>query len=76
MPMPVYTFVEGLDWNGKTVYPFTTHAGSRLSSIPRTLGNICDGATIGDGFTIAGTDAQNAQDKAKEAVTEWLRSNE
>ena len=76
MPMPVYTFVEGLDWNGKTVYPFTTHAESRLSSIPRTLGNICDGATIGDGFTIAGTDAQNAQDKAKEAVTEWLRSNE
>ena len=76
MPMPVYTFVEGLDWNGKTVYPFTTHAGSGLSSIPRTLGNICDGATIGDGFTIAGTDAQNAQDKAKEAVTEWLRSNE
>lgn len=38
MPMPVYTFVEGLDWNGKTVYPFTTHAGSRLSSIPRHLG--------------------------------------
>ena len=76
MPMPVYTFVEGLDWNGKTVYPFTTHAGSGLSSIPRTLGNICDGATIGDGFTIAGTDAQNAQDKAKEAVTEWLCSNE
>ena len=76
MPMPVYTFVEGLDWNGKTVYPFTTHAGSGLSSIPRTLGNICNGATIADGFTISGTDAQNAQDKAKEAVIEWLRSNE
>ena len=75
MPMPVYTFVEGLDWNGKTVYPFTTHAGSGLSSIPRTLENICDGATIGDGFTIAGTDAQNNQGKAKEAVNEWLQSN-
>lgn len=75
MPMPVYTFVEGIDWNGKTVYPFTTHAGSGLSSIPRTLENICNGATIGDGFTIAGTDAQNNQDKAKEAVNEWLQSN-
>ena len=45
---------------GKTVYLFTTYAGSGLSLISRILRNICDGATIGDGFTIAGTDVQNA----------------
>ena len=75
MPMPVYTFVEGLDWNGKTVYPFTTHAGSRLASIPRTLRNICDGATVADGFAISGTAAQKNQAQARKAVIEWLASN-
>lgn len=73
MPMPVYKFAEGLDWNGKTVYPFTTHAGSGLASIPRTLKNICNGATIADSFTISGTDAQNNQSKAKKAVLEWIK---
>ena len=75
MPMPVYTFVEGLDWQGKLIYPFTTHAGSGLSSVPRTLGRICDGALIGDGLAIAGTTAQNNQDKARKAVVEWINSN-
>ena len=73
MPMPVYTFAEELDWNGKKVFPFTTHAGSGLSSIPRTLKNICNGATIADGFTISGADAQNNQSKAKKAVLEWIK---
>ena len=35
MPMAVYTFLESCDWNGKTIIPFSTHAGSGLSSTER-----------------------------------------
>lgn len=31
MPMPVYTFIESLTWNGKTVYPFTSGQMNGLS---------------------------------------------
>ena len=72
MPMPVYTFIEGLDWNGKTVYPFVTHEGSGLASIPQTLRSILKGATVNDGLAIRGQDAQNNRDSAKKALLEWL----
>lgn len=31
LPMPLYTFLEEYDFSGKTIIPFTTHGGSRLS---------------------------------------------
>lgn len=67
--MPVYTFIESYDFSGKTVIPFCTHAGSGLSG---TLKSKLSGATVLDGFAIAGTTAQNDQDKAKASVLEWL----
>lgn len=72
MPMPVYTFLESYDFSGKTVIPFCTHAGSGLSGTVNTLKNKLNGATVLDGFAIAGTTAQNDQDNAKTAVLEWL----
>ncbi len=72
MPMPVYTFLEGYDFSGKTVIPFCTHAGSGLSGTVNTLKNKLSGATVLDGFAIAGTTAQNDHDNAKNAVLEWL----
>ena len=72
MPMPVYTFIEGYDFSGKTVIPFCTHAGSRLSGTVQTLRDKLENAEVLDGFEIAGTTAQNNQDEAKEAVLAWL----
>lgn len=72
MPMPVYTFLESYDFSGKTVIPFCTHAGSGLSGTVNTLKSKLNGATVLDGFAIAGTTAQNDQDNAKTAVLEWL----
>lgn len=72
MPMPVYTFIESQNWNGKTVIPFCTHAGSGLSGTVNTLKNVCSGATVLDGLAIQGTTAQNDRDAANKAVTEWL----
>lgn len=72
MPMPVYTFLESYDFSGKTVIPFCTHGGSGLSGTVNTLKSKLGEATVLDGFAIAGTTAQNDQDKAKAAVLEWL----
>ena len=72
MPMPVYTFLESCDFSGKTVIPFCTHAGSGLSGTVNTLRSKLSGATVLDGFAIAGTTAQNDPDKARTAVLDWL----
>lgn len=74
-PMPVFSQIERLNFTGKKVMVLMTHEGSGLASIPRTLRNICDGATVADGFAIAGTAAQNNQAEARKAVIEWLASN-
>ena len=72
--MPVYTFLEGQDFSGKTIIPFCTHAGSGLSGTEKSIENICVGSEILSGLSIRGEDAQNSQDKAKETVKEWLVS--
>lgn len=73
-PMIMYTFFEknadGLA--GKTLIPFSTHAGSGLSGFDKKLSNACPDSTVGTGLAIAGTDAQNNQDKVKSSVDDWL----
>lgn len=73
MPMAVYTFLESYDFSGKTIVPFCTHEGSGLSSTQESIAAICPDAEILDGLAIRGSVAQNSQDEANEAVTEWLR---
>lgn len=72
MPMPVYTFLESNDFTGKVVYPFCTHAGSRLSGTVTTLRNKLTDATVMDGLAISGTTAQNNQSSARSSVLDWL----
>ena len=72
--MPVYTFLEGHDFSGKTMIPFCTHAGSGLSGTEKSIENISVDADILDGLSVRGEDAQNSQDKAKETVKEFLDS--
>ena len=74
MPMPVYTFLEGHDFSGKTMIPFCTHAGSGLSGTEKSIENVCADSEILDGLSIKGEDAQNSQDQAKETVNKWLES--
>ena len=73
-PMIMYTFFEenadGLA--GKTLIPFSTHAGSGLSGFDKKLSASCPDSTVGTGLAIAGTDAQNNKDKVRNNVNEWL----
>lgn len=72
MPMPVYTFLESQNWAGKTIRPFSTHAGSGLASSESTLRSLCASATVAEGMTIAGATAQNDAAAVDSAVTNWL----
>lgn len=72
MPMPVYTFIEKHDWQGKTVIPFCTHEGSGLSATESKLKTACKGAELEDGLAVRGATAQNSRSQAKQSVVEWL----
>lgn len=75
MPMAVYTFLESYDFEGKTIVPFCTHAGSGLSGTVGSIKAACPGATVLDGLAVAGTTAQNDQPAAEKAVTDWLNAS-
>lgn len=75
MPMPVYTFIEKHNWQGKTVVPFCTHEGSGLSDTENKLKKACEGATILKGLAILGTTAQKSQEQARKTVINWLTNH-
>lgn len=75
MPMPVYTFIEKHNWQGKTVVPFCTHEGSGLSDTENKLKKACEGATILKGLAILGTKAQKSQEQARKTVINWLANH-
>lgn len=72
MPMPVYTFLENQNWDGKMVIPFNTHEGSGLSGTISTITTKCSGATIMDALSMRGSTAQNNRTQARQEVTAWL----
>ena len=72
LPMPVYTAIEALDWNGKTICPFNTHEGSGEAGMFSTLEAVCGGATVTAGLTVRGQDAQNDREGTQAEVDSWL----
>ena len=72
MPMALYTFLENNDLSGKTVLPFCTHAGSGLAGTVETIRTKCPGATVTEGFAIAGTTVQQSAESTKNSLSAWL----
>jgi flavodoxin len=68
-PMIMSTFVEGFDFTGKTIFPFTTHAMSGLGTTVRDYTASCPGAAIGEGLAVRGEEVRDAG----AAVESWLR---
>ncbi|WP_326557339.1 flavodoxin [Micromonospora sp. NBC_01796] len=68
-PMIMTTFVEGLDFTGKTVHPLTTYAMSGLGTTERDYAASCPGATLGEGLAVRGEEVADAEP----AVAAWLR---
>ena len=68
-PMAVFTFLDGFDFAGKTIYPLCTHEGSGLGVSERDIQKACPGAKSGSGLAIMGSRA----DGAKPQVEAWLK---
>lgn len=75
MPMPIYTFIEKHNWQGKTVVPFCTHEGSGLGCTAGKLEKACGGSTVLKGLAVRGTTAQNSQEQARKTVRRWLANH-
>jgi flavodoxin len=68
MPMPVFTFLEGYDFSGKTIVPFCTHEGSGLGRSVSDIKKLCPGSRVLDGLAIKGSIVNKAQND----ITAWL----
>lgn len=68
MPMPIYTFLDNYDLSGKTIAPFITHGGSGLSGTPENIQEEEPDATVTEGLSIYGDEAENSQSD----VRDWL----
>lgn len=67
-PMIMTTFTEQLDFSGKTVIPFTTHAMSGLGTTRRDYAASCRGAAFADGLAIQGEEVTQGDS----AIRAWL----
>ena len=61
MPMPMWTQLEALDFEGKTVKPFVTHEGSAFGSAEKDLKKICKGAKLKKGLSIQGSNVYESE---------------
>jgi len=68
-PMIMTTFVESLDFTGKTVHPLTTYAMSGLGNTERDYAASCPGATLREGLAVRGEEVADAEPD----VEAWLR---
>ncbi|SKB08880.1 Flavodoxin [Aeromicrobium choanae] len=68
-PMIMSTFTEALDFTGKTVHPFTTHAMSGLGSTERDYAETCRGAEFGEGLAVQGETVRDARPE----IEDWLK---
>ncbi len=72
-PMVMYSFFEQEDLAGKTLIPFSTHAGSGLSGFDRKLAAACPKSTVAEGLAILGSDAQHDRARVADDIDAWLK---
>lgn len=73
LPMPLFTFFESYDFSGKTIIPFSTHGGSRMSGTEDTIRTLQPKAKIYDGMAVSRNILRNNPDTgAVKPVADWL----
>lgn len=71
-PMPVATFIDKLNWQGKTVAPFFTHGGGGVQRCQSDLAKMLPNAKLASYLCLSGSSARSASGD----VTQWLRQLE
>ena len=71
IPMPIASFLEEYDFEGKTIIPFCSHGGGRFGQSLTAIAKLAPNATMGDGLSIhySGGSTLSAD------VEEWLKLN-
>lgn len=69
--MPVYTFLEGYNFSGKTIIPFVTHGGSGFSDTRNTISGLQPGADISEN-TLSLSSNDVAESEAE--IRQWAES--
>jgi flavodoxin len=70
-PMAVFTFLESIDFAGKTIVPFCTHEGSGLGRSESDIRAACPGATVLDGLALRGAGVHGAE----ASIKRWIESS-
>lgn len=70
MPMAIYSFFDEYDFSGKTIIPFTTHAGSGLEGSVKKIANLEKGSTVVEGHAVH----RDKISQSKPDVTDWLKN--
>ncbi|MDO4920647.1 MAG: flavodoxin [Phascolarctobacterium sp.] len=68
-PMPVATFVEKVNLQGKTIAPFFTHGGGGVQRCQSDLAKLAPNANFTDYLCLSGNSARSASGD----VAQWLR---
>lgn len=70
MPQPLYTFLEGYDFSGKTIIPFNSHGGSGFSNTIEEIKKLQPNATVkDDGLSISRNDVADSEQE----ITDWAK---
>lgn len=69
LPMPLFTFFESHTFAGKTVIPFCSHGGSRLSGTVELIKKLAPNATVLGGLAISRDETARVQAD----VSAWLK---
>lgn len=67
--MALYTQLEKLDFNGKTVKFLITHEGSGLGNCPSDIEKLCTGANIKRGLAVRGCKVN----EARQEIESWIK---
>lgn len=71
-PMVVYTFMDRVNLNHKTLIPFTTSEGSGLGNTSAALKHRYPQARVRRGFTAVGNTVKNHPNSVARRVNAWL----
>lgn len=76
MPMPVFTFLDHFDWNGKVIAPLVTSGGSGFANAIDDLKKTCNGAVICDGLEVLGHEVEDSFKKIQDWAWKTVQKEE
>lgn len=75
IPRAVYVFLESYDLSGKTIVPFCTHRGSKISGTDKVIKDLVPNASVLKGLAVkAKIVTRNPDNGASKPVRKWLSS--